>query len=351
MMILALFNFLLFSLTNADPLPQTCISVMGDLINISSFAESVAHGVHSMTVEDAKFYFDPNIGDKIKIPTINQNLTGDVLLEYLPFANYDHAFTTMALKNLDLVMRNIGKDDWSIQGLNTLEKLAHVFHMQALWEKAGQTYKMFVTNPPEDPQFCSCINMIGQNDLLEALFGMAERIRGEELDINDLKEGHNQSLEHRIKRSPSPRKEDYRRFKYKKFSINKAEHRIKRSPSPRKEDYRRFKYKKFSINKAEHRIKRSPSPRKEDYRGFKYKKFKIARQKRSPEAKRMSTDLTLENNEIQRVPSDEDMPELIDSKSWKKWKAMLQEAMMKDDEYKNLAAYMFCSLKSNEPDV
>ena len=76
---------------------------MGEFLNLSSFPSSVAHGIHSLTVEDVKFHFNPNVGDKIKIPNINQNLSGDVLLEYLPSANYDEEFTTMALKSLGMM--------------------------------------------------------------------------------------------------------------------------------------------------------------------------------------------------------------------------------------------------------
>ena len=46
-----------------------------------------------------------------------------------------------------------------------------------------------------------------------------------------------------------------------------------------------------------------------------------------------------------KVPRYPDMPELSDAETWKKWKAMLQRVMPKDDEYTNLAAFMFCSLK------
>ena len=50
-----------------------------------------------------------------------------------------------------------------------------------------------------------------------------------------------------------------------------------------------------------------------------------------------------------KISRDPDMPELTDAATWKKWKAMLQRVMPKDDDYTNLAAFMFCSLKVTDP--
>ena len=97
-------------------------------------------------------------------------------------------------------MRNIGQEDFGISGLNTLEKITHVLHMQALWEKAGKAYQQFSKSPPVDPEFCSCVSNVGQNEVLEALIQMAARIRVEKLDTDEI------INEVRIKRSPLPAK-------------------------------------------------------------------------------------------------------------------------------------------------
>ena len=89
---------------NAELLPDFCVSSMEEHLNITSFPVSVAHGIHSLTVEDVRIFFDPGAEQNIRIPTINQNLSGSVLLQYLPFANYDEEFMSIALKSFGMLV-------------------------------------------------------------------------------------------------------------------------------------------------------------------------------------------------------------------------------------------------------
>ena len=133
-------------------------------------------------------------------------------------------------------MRNIGKSDSGIKGLNTLEKVSHVLHMQAVWAQASSSYKDFIKNPPKHPDFCSCVTDVSKNEVLRALIHMAERIRGEELDSDEILNGI------RTKRSPEPTKmyntfeggPNYEYF-YSDYKGPKALlMRNKRSPDPRR---------------------------------------------------------------------------------------------------------------------
>eukprot|EP00092_Neocalanus_flemingeri_P007156 GFUD01007731.1.p1 GENE.GFUD01007731.1~~GFUD01007731.1.p1 ORF type:complete len:504 (-),score=114.69 GFUD01007731.1:154-1665(-) len=489
--------FLSFRPDTASPLSQSCISSMGKFLNLTSFPASVAHGVHSLTVEDVRFYFNPNVGDQIKIPTINQNLSGDVLLEYLPNAHYDEEFTTMAMKNLDMVMRNMNNEDFSIRGLNTLEKISHVLHMQELWQEAGKAYQEFAKNPPMDPKFCACVGDVGENEVLDAMIQMAERIRREELDkeeiLNEVRTKRSpsakryntfsgdhradysdytpsysqalssrqkrspiparmyntfdggpkyeyfysdykgkQALSKRQKRSPSPARmyntfdggpkyeyfySDYKgkqalssrqkrspvparmyntfnggpnyvRF-YSDYSASQSlSAREKRSPEPKRyntfnggDSYVKF-YSDYSPLSKDNlaRDKRSPDPKRYNtfdggdsyvtfYSDYSASKANLARSKRSPDPKRYNTftggdsyvrfysDYSEKNLARQKRSTEEaskqrseagrdpNMPELSDATTWKKWKAMLQRSMLKEDEKTNLAAFMYCALK------
>ena len=110
------------------------------------------------------------------------------------------------------------------------------FIMQALWEKAGKAYQQFSKSPPVDPEFCLCVSNVGQNEVLEALIQMAERIRVEKLDTDEIINGV------RSKRSPVPAKmyntfnagQKYEYF-YSDFKGKQAlSLRQKRSPKPEK---------------------------------------------------------------------------------------------------------------------
>jgi len=107
---------------------------------------------------------------------------------------------------------------------------------------------------------------------------------------------------------------------------------------------------KGGIKSLSNMQKRSPEPRKmyntfeggPKYEYF-YSDYKAREKSLSAMQKRSINDI----NQRTEAPKDPEMPQLTDSESWKKWKAMLQRSMMKEDAYTNLAAFMYCSLKNN----
>ena len=54
-----------------------CLREMRDEgIDLENFGMSVAHGIHSLSVEYVNHYFGSNITEDNAIPTVNTNLTG-----------------------------------------------------------------------------------------------------------------------------------------------------------------------------------------------------------------------------------------------------------------------------------
>ena len=46
-------------------------------VNLDGFPKHVAHNLHSITLQDIQFFFEPNFPEDNDIPTVNQDLTSD----------------------------------------------------------------------------------------------------------------------------------------------------------------------------------------------------------------------------------------------------------------------------------
>ena len=87
---------------------ESCDRVMlRNGVNFSSFFEGVAHGIHSIFLEEIREFFDPDAPHENKIPKVNNNLSSEqVLLFNVPLAGYDEDFKTMSMKVLAFYMTN-----------------------------------------------------------------------------------------------------------------------------------------------------------------------------------------------------------------------------------------------------
>merc|ERR1719324_1584040 len=100
------------------------------------FARNVAHRLHSISLEDIQKYFRAEVTEKNNIPTVNKDLGSEErVLDHAPATGYDDSFTTDALKYIDLILRNMDKDHYSITNFSVLEKIAHILHMNELWNR------------------------------------------------------------------------------------------------------------------------------------------------------------------------------------------------------------------------
>lgn len=156
----------------------TCSDVMArNGLNFSSFWQGAAHGLHSLHLEEIRYFFEANATENNKIPVVNKNLSSEQpILFNAPLAGYDEQFNTMALKVMAYFMRN-DRPDFFEQGLNTLEKLTHQYHMHEIYAAAAPIYKKMKENPPTDPELCGCVNDITGNRILGEMANMARQLK------------------------------------------------------------------------------------------------------------------------------------------------------------------------------
>merc|ERR1711962_723315 len=156
----------------------TCSDVMArNGLNFSSFWQGAAHGLHSLHLEEIRHFFEPDATVDNKIPVVNKNLSSSqTILFDAPLAGYDEHFNTMALKVMAYFMLN-DRQDFFEQGLNTLEKLSHQYHMHEIYAAAAPIYKKMKENPPTDSELCGCVNDITGNGILTEMVNIAKKLK------------------------------------------------------------------------------------------------------------------------------------------------------------------------------
>merc|ERR1711971_540712 len=156
----------------------TCSDVMArNGLNFSSFWHGAAHGLHSLHLEEIRHFFEPDATENNKIPVVNKNLSSQqTILFDAPLAGYDEHFNTMAIKVMAYFMLNDGPDFFE-QGLNTLEKLTHQYHMHEIYAAAAPIYNKMKENPPTDVELCGCVNDITGNGILIEMANIARQLK------------------------------------------------------------------------------------------------------------------------------------------------------------------------------
>jgi len=125
----------------------------------------------------ARYFFEPKATETNKIPVVNKNLSSQqTILFDAPLAGYDEHFNTMVLKVMAFFMLN-DRPDFFGQGLNTLEKLTHQYHMHEIYAAAAPIYRKMKENPPSDPELCGCVNDVTGNGILIEMANIARQLR------------------------------------------------------------------------------------------------------------------------------------------------------------------------------
>jgi len=157
---------------------ERCNEVMAkNGLNFSSFWHGAAHGLHSLSLEEIRHYFEPDAPEENKIPVVNTNLSAEqTILFNAPLRGYDKDLQTMALKVMAYFMLH-DKPDFFEQGLNTLEKLTHQYHMHEIYTAAAPIYKKMKEDPPTDQELCPCVNDVTANGILTELVYIAKQLK------------------------------------------------------------------------------------------------------------------------------------------------------------------------------
>ena len=125
-------------------------------VNMTSFFVDVAHGMHSITVEDIQYFFDEKFPIENSLPTANLDLTGPKVLMFVPSRPSSFKFPGGAA--VDFILSN--NDDplkFGSAGQTSLEEIVHQMHMLEMWNKASKMYKTIKTKRLDTQQICPCL--------------------------------------------------------------------------------------------------------------------------------------------------------------------------------------------------
>ena len=99
------------------------------------------------------------------------------------------SFDNPAFFSLDNILSNMDHEEYGIMNANTLDRIAHDLHMIHMWEGAALYYQALVTAPPK-PEICSCF----LSTYLEAIKANLEFIAKEIRIPNQLSSQNNKGV-------------------------------------------------------------------------------------------------------------------------------------------------------------
>merc|ERR1712168_456292 len=152
-------------------------------VDFENFKFNVGHAIHSLTVEDARFFFDENFPVENNIPTVNTNLTsGPPVLTYAP--SFPSKFLFPLGSTLDrILLNNDDPNAFAEKQLTTLEELGHSAHMLEMLFKASQIYKSLENL--DINSVCSCLVDEEANGIIEELEYLAAIMGNTAEDLGD----------------------------------------------------------------------------------------------------------------------------------------------------------------------
>jgi len=146
-------------------------------LNYSSFFVGAAHGIHSLSLEEIRYFFKFDAPEDNKIPTVNIDFRSENVIHFsAPLWGYSDRFDTWALKIMDWFMLNDHPYLFET-GVNVIEKLTHQYHMQEIYIKAAKFYFELLETPPEDDHICMCANDVTSNGILAEVVNIAEQLK------------------------------------------------------------------------------------------------------------------------------------------------------------------------------
>jgi len=111
-------------------------------INQDDFHMGVAHGIHSMTLQELQYFFDSDAKDDNNIPMINFDLSSTTLvLPTVPDLKLENSFQTPGMNSVDHILANWETEDFMMKNSSVLELLVHNLHMHETLSVAGKIYK------------------------------------------------------------------------------------------------------------------------------------------------------------------------------------------------------------------
>ena len=153
----------------AKSLPNAALS--------ANYNETIAHAIHSMTVEGLKL-FSVHATKENFVPTVNQDISqSNLVLDHAPDNPTNHDFATTTMNIIDKILSSLGNSkDGLGPNWSPVERVAHVFHMWDLWFEIKRTqWDDVQKNPPAD-DVCTCLVSTDFNEI-KVRFAFSGRLR------------------------------------------------------------------------------------------------------------------------------------------------------------------------------
>jgi len=163
------------------PSPGCSAAAKGAGVNLTNFMGAVTHMVHSITVQDIRYFFDERFPEANDVSTVNTNLTDpEAVLTYAP--SKPSVFKFPGGAHFDLVMQeNDDPTKYFVRGTTHLEDLAHWFHMAEMWHRASRMYKDIVARVAakavEPAAVCPCLLEVEAANIRPLLENVALELR------------------------------------------------------------------------------------------------------------------------------------------------------------------------------
>lgn len=143
-----------------------------------NFNETIAHSIHSMTVQGLRL-FNPRATEDNRVPTVNHDIHDEkhLVLPYAPEDPYEEDFSTEAMNIMDAILSRIGLDDDGLgPNWSSTERIVHKFHMIDVWHRVREVYQEVEQNPPQD-DLCECLLDTTSNGIYQAVHWVAEHYK------------------------------------------------------------------------------------------------------------------------------------------------------------------------------
>ena len=285
---------------NNKDLSGSCSAARDLGVNLEGFPKHVAHNLHSITLQDIQFFFEPNFPEDNDIPTVNQDLTSDQeILWQAPSRSSVYKFPSGAAFDF-ILMNSDNVDSLMEKSTSSLEKMSHAIHMQEMWYKVSLRYKKLENTEIDLDQVCPCLVDEKSNEIINKLEDIAIDLRKDKevimFEFPD-KELHDFSGE-----------------------TENQEQRTGKAMAPHSRGYQR--------------TGKAMAPHSRGYDGYSKRKRRSIMDTPSSPQKHAQDGKALIDDDL--IPS----PELTDSKSWEFWKKNV-DAPMNDEEMEYSAALYF----------
>merc|ERR1719239_283383 len=163
---------------------QNCSQVLAPLNLSWDFPDRAAHGIHSLTLNDIRMYFDPIAKADNGIPTVNVDRSTPNLLNENPvLLDQPTTFSFPPLHILDVILSNMEVTEYGIKNSNIIDKIAHDLHMSEIWTSAAKYVKELYEEPLGN-ETCSCLISSHEPYMLRRLEFLAVEIRNPEAVYN-----------------------------------------------------------------------------------------------------------------------------------------------------------------------